>query len=120
MFDKRTSPWEMADWDQNELNDFVIETENIDRLYHMVVNDADENCRSWEICCWMYYKGEKYLVDMYSNCDYTGFDCQGGGVMCITKLPDFFLTSMVTIDQNPDQIYKSLIEDGYTVQELDL
>ena len=115
VLDKRTSPWEMKDWDQDELNGFEIRFEKIDRLYHMVAD-----FRSWEICCRMDYKGEKYFVDMYSHCDYTGFECQGGGCVYITKLPDFFLTSMVPMNQNPDQIYKFLKEDGYNVQAPDL
>ena len=37
-----------------------------------------------------------------------------------TKLPDFFLENIVTIDQKPNEVYKSLKEDGYNVQEPDL
>ena len=48
MFDKRTSPWEMKDWDHEELNNFTIETQNIDRLYHLIADDEDQNFRSWE------------------------------------------------------------------------
>ena len=117
MFDKRTSPWEMENWDQDELNAFVIEAEKIDRLYYLADNDEDQNCRSWEICCRLEYKGEKYFVDMVSNCDYTGFDCQGGGTIYITKLPDFFLENIVTLDQNPMQIYEALLEDNYNIQQ---
>ncbi|CAL4150038.1 unnamed protein product, partial [Meganyctiphanes norvegica] len=119
MFEKRTSPWEMKDWDQDELNAFVIEVENIDRLYHMVADDVDPNVRSWEICCRMDYNGEKYFVEMYSSCDYTGFDCQGGGLVSITKLPDFFLNNIVNIGQISDRVYKALLDDGYRVQEPD-
>ena len=43
MFDKRTSPWEMKDWDKDELNVFVILADKIDRLYHAVANDDDQN-----------------------------------------------------------------------------
>ena len=119
MFDKRTSPWEMKDWDQDDLNTFNIQPEKIDRLYHIVADDEDQNFRSWELCCRLDHKGEKYFVEMYANCDYTGFDCQGGGHICITKLADFFLNNMVTNDQNPEQIYMALLEDGYDVQEPD-
>lgn len=119
MFDKRTSPWEMKNWDQDDLNSFLIKPEKIDRLYHISANDEDPNFRTWELCCRMDYKGEKYFVEMYANCDYTGFDCQGGGHVCITKLADFFLNNMVTNDQNPDKIFNALLEDGYDVQEPD-
>ena len=76
MFDKRTSPWEMKDWDHEELNNFAIEPENIDRLYHLIADDEDQTFGSWEICCRLEYIGERYFVEMYANCDYTGFDCQ--------------------------------------------
>ena len=120
MFEKRTSPWEMKDWDHDDLINFTIEPEKIDRLYHMVANDEDPNFRSWELCCRMEYNEEQYFVEMYASCDYTGFDCQGGGHIAITKLSDFFLENIVTIDQNPIKVYKSLKEDGYDVQEPDL
>ena len=115
MFDKRTSPWEMSDWDEEKLQYFVIETSKIDRLYHITANDSDPNFRQWELCCRMHHEGEKYFVEMYANCDYTGFDCQGGGFISLTKLPSFFLENMVTIDQDPDRIYHSLKDDGYEV-----
>ena len=109
----------MKDWDQDDLNSFTIEAEKIDRLYHIVANEEDQNLRSWEICCRMEHNGEKYFVEMNANCDYTGFDCQGGGLISITKLPDFFLSNMVSNDQNLDIIYKALLEDGYSIQEPD-
>ena len=57
---------------------------------------------------------------MQANCDYTaGFDCQGGGYMCITKLPEFFLENIVTHELNVDAIYKSLLDDGYGVHQPD-
>ena len=120
MFEKRTSPWEMKDWDHENLNNFTIEPEKIDRLYHMVAADEDQDFRSWEIACRVDYMGEKHFVEMYANCDYTGFDCQGGGHIVITKLADFFLENMVTIDQDSNQIYKFSKEDGYNVQEPDI
>ena len=119
MFDKRTSPWEMKDWDQDKLNDFVIEPEKIDRLYHMVADDEDQNSRAWELYCRLDYKGAKFFVEMYASCDYTGFDCQGGGNITITRLPDFFLENIVSQDQDSDKIYRSLLDDGYDVQEPD-
>ena len=119
MFDKRTSPYELKLWVQEELNNFKIQPEMIDRLYHMIANEEDDDLRSWEICCRLDYKGEKYFVVMCAHCDYTGFDCQGGGYICITKIAEFFLESMVAQDQNPSLIYKALLDDGYSVQEPD-
>ena len=115
MFDKRTSPWEMKEWEKEELSFFFIEVERIDRLYHILANESDPNFRQWELCCHMDFNGSKYFVEMYANCDYTGFDCQGGGYISFTNLPQFFLENMVTLDQDPDKIYLSLKKDGYEV-----
>ena len=43
-----------------------------------------------------------------------------GEILLFLALPDFFLENMVTQDQHPMQIYESLLEDGYKVQEPDL
>ena len=109
----------MKDWDQDELTNFTIRVEKIDRLYYILSNDEDQNFRSWELCCRMDCTGEKYFVEMCANCDYTGFDCQGGGLISITKLPDFYLSNIISNNQNPKEIYKALLDDGYKVEEPD-
>ena len=112
LFDKHTSPWEIKDWVYEDLINFTIKAEKIDRLYHMVVDDA-----SWEIFCRVEYKGKLYFSVMYASCNDSASECPVGGYIAITKLPNFFLQSIVTPSQNPEQIYKSLIEDGYIVDE---
>ena len=119
MFKKRTTAGEWQDWNKDKLNEFVIQADKIDRLYHVVATDSVWYHRIWEISCRMEYDGVKYFVEMNANCDYLGFNYSGRGLISITKLPDFFLRNMLSKDQNPYQIYKSLLEDGYNVQEID-
>ena len=118
-FNRITSPWEMEDWDQDELRSFKIEIEKIDRIYRIYVNIEDDNFRSWWISCRMHYKGEKYFVDMLSNCESCGFECQGEGTIRITKLPDFFLNHVLECDEANDVVYQALLKEGYNVQEPD-
>lgn len=35
MFEKKTSPWEMSQWDQDELQQFTVKVTDIDRLYYI-------------------------------------------------------------------------------------
>jgi len=85
MFEKRTSPWEMQTWDYEDLQNFTIKLKRIDRLYYIYNFDDDVSSRSYEIIVRMSYKKEKVFVHMTAGCDFTGFDCQGGGEIYITK-----------------------------------
>ena len=49
MFKKRTTPGELQDWDQDELDEFVIQGDKIDRLYHAVATGSVCHHRIWEI-----------------------------------------------------------------------
>jgi len=117
MFEKRTSPWEMHNWDYEELQDFTLKLKRVDRLYYIKHFDDQVSSRTFEMLVRMKYKKEKYFVHLSAGCDFTGFDCQGGGEIYITKSANIFLKSIVEESHNPTLIYNSLVEDGYRVEE---
>ncbi|CAL4124743.1 unnamed protein product [Meganyctiphanes norvegica] len=117
MFNKKTSPWEMNDFDDGELNNFSIELEKLDRIYYVYHFDDSVASREYELLARMDYKGSKVFVQLSAGCDYTGFDCQGGGEIYVTKRPDFFLKSVVDGSNNPKRIWQALLDDGYSVCE---
>jgi len=117
MFEKRTSPWEMQNWDYEELQEFTLKLKRVDRLYYIHHFDDQVSSRTFEMLVRMKYKKEKYFVHLSAGCDFTGFDCQGGGEIYITKSANIFLKSIVAETHNPSVIYRSLIEDGYKVED---
>ncbi|CAL4144584.1 unnamed protein product, partial [Meganyctiphanes norvegica] len=117
MFDRRTSPWEMQNWDYDELQKFKVKLNRVDRLYYIYHYDDEISSRSYEILVRMDYKEEKLFVHLAAGCDFTGFDCQGGGEIYITRNPNIFLKSVVGQNHNPSLIYNCLLEDGYRVEE---
>lgn len=117
MFVKRTSPWEMQTWDYHELEIFKVDLNKIDRLYYIDHFDDSVNSKTYEILIRMNYNNEKIFVRLSAGCDFTGFDCQGGGEIYITRNPNIFLKSIVDQYHNPLLIYKHLLEDGYSVEE---
>ena len=116
LFEKRTSPWEMQEIDHRYLENFRIESHQIDRLYLLEEGERDY-VKPWDLMCRLNVDGVKYFVSMGASCDYTGFDCRGGGFIQFTKLPDFFLEN---IADYPDMIYTYLKNDGYSVQKPNL
>ncbi|CAL4088240.1 unnamed protein product [Meganyctiphanes norvegica] len=117
MFVKRTSPWEMQSWDYNELENFKVDLNKVDRLYYIEHFDDSVNSRTYEILVRMDYRGEHIFVRLSAGCDFTGFDCQGDGEIYITRNPNIFLKSIVDRHHNPSLIYQNLLEDGYRVEE---
>lgn len=117
MFDRRTSPWEIAEWQENELENFCIESCNVDRLYHIYHFDDDVSGREYELLARLDYHGRSIYVKLCAGCDYTGFDCQGGGEIYLSFDAQVFLKSIVNNDQNPRGIWESMVEDGLMVEE---
>ncbi|CAL4220396.1 unnamed protein product [Meganyctiphanes norvegica] len=117
MFEKRTSPWEMQNWDYEELQQFVLKLKRVDRLYYINHFDDTVSSRTFEILLRMTYKKEKIFVHLSAGCGFTGFDSQGDGEIYITKSANIFLKSIVEASHDPLSIYNSLVEDGYKVEE---
>lgn len=116
LFDKKTSPMEQKEWNEEMLEAFFIDTSQIDRLYHLCWNDAIPNFRRWELSCRMKYKNEFFFICMYSSCMFIGPDAEGYGFIGFTKNPKFFLEHMITMDQDIDKIYQALKDDDYDVE----
>ncbi|KAG7177512.1 hypothetical protein Hamer_G025157 [Homarus americanus] len=117
MFDKRTSPWEMCEWRDGELEDFEIDLEVVDRLYYISHCDDGVSGRDFEFAGRMEYNGRHVYIKMSAGCDYTGFECQGGGEIYITFDPQIFLKSIITNEYQPHDIWGVMAEDGLQVEE---
>jgi len=117
LFDKRTSPWERASWSDDDLENFEIQANMIQRLYHIFYYDDEVSGRDFELAVRTVYKGRVVYVKMMAGCDFTGFDCHGGGEIYITCDAQIFLKSILktTIDLNG--IWKSMVADGLKVEE---
>lgn len=116
MFEKRTTPWEMKNWDYDELQKFVIIPEMIDRLY-FIEEESNVGGSIYNLIVRVDYNGEFLYVELSASCDFTGFDCQGGGQIFISKDANLFM--MLTLpdkDCEKDLIYNFLAEDGIQVE----
>ena len=111
IFRKTTTPWEMADWGEDELQSFKIKTENIDRLYHINFED-DYGDRSFELIARTQYKGESLFIELKASCDCTGFDCQGGGAIFVSRNANVFMDFVLKTSHKKELIYDSLTKDG--------
>lgn len=118
MFERKTSPWEMSSWNQDELQNFKVETEKIDRVYYVKCSDDDFGS-DFYLLCRMKHGDKHVFVEFAAGCDYTGFDCQGGGDIYVTSNPNTFYNEAIqNVDdkENHTVILKALLEDGYQVE----
>ena len=102
---------------QDELEKYAVDSEDIDRVYKIVSNEEAYDDSDWSMRCRVDYKGEKYFVSFDASCCPHGFDCKWsrGGSIFITKLPHFFLNSLVGYFDR-DMVYSALQDDGYDVR----
>ena len=114
MFEKRTNPWEMSRFDYDELQKFEIDLEKVDRLYH-IYHNSDECGRQFELIARM----EQFYVELSANCDYTGFDCQGEGVIFISTDPLVFMKTILTGTRsvNKEALYELLEKDAISIRD---
>ena len=112
LFLKKTSPWESND---NFIN---FEFKDINAIYYININDYNKNDRNYELICRVCDKGQNYFVEMNANCNYKGFEANGGeGYLNITKYVNIFLKDMVKLYHNPNEIYTTLKNEGYQLEE---
>lgn len=117
MFERKTSPWEMSEWDQNELQKFKVEAEKIDRVYYVHCTE-NEFGSDFYVLCRMKYADKHVFVEFVAGCDYTGFDCQGGGEIYVTlNANNFFNEALQKLDDTDDVnlLLHALQEDGHHV-----
>lgn len=116
MFDRRTSPWEMEHFEGDALEKFEIDLEQVDRLYHITAcHDAFGG--EYEILARLDYRGKSAYVNLVASCDFTGFECQGGGYIYISFNANVFTRIMLGDHHKHDLIYESLASDGVNVEE---
>ena len=117
MFDKRTTPWELQQWDYEVLQSFEINLEKVDRLYDVQYENDGVGIRSFGLIARMEYEEQSLYVELIANCDYTGFDCQGGGYIFISKDANLFFKLVLRENLNKNLIYESLKSDSIYVEE---
>ncbi|XP_068206571.1 uncharacterized protein [Palaemon carinicauda] len=116
MFERRTTPWEMTEWDYDDLQAFKIDLGEIDRLYYVYFYDDGTSGQDYRLIGRVEHKGQPLYVELVASCDYTGFDCRGGGVIFVSRDANLFMRLVLTSDCKKDLIYQSLEEDGIEVE----
>ena len=111
MFHRKTTPLELKEWDYDELQKFEINLEIVDRLYY-IKEDCHSNGSEFQLIVRMDYKGTHLYVELAASCDYTGFDCVGGGYIFVSRDADLFMKLVLEPQCAKNLIYKSLAEDG--------
>nr|BDT62228.1 MAG: hypothetical protein [Penaeus semisulcatus majanivirus] len=117
LFEKRTSPWERASWDDQDLEDFKIQADMIQRLYYIFHSDDGVSHRGFELAVRTVHKGKVVYASMTAGCDFTGFECQGDGEIYITCDAQIFLKSVLNTTIDLHGIWKSMVSDGLSVEE---
>lgn len=117
MFDRRTSPWEMENFEDDDLQTFQVNLEEVDRLYYINHYDDGISNREYEILARMDYGDKKAYVSVIACCDFTGFDCEGGGYIFVSFNASVLTKIMLDRQHDHEAIYRSLAEDGLAVEE---
>ena len=116
MFDRRISPWDMEQFGDEDIQKFELDLEKVDRLYHIYHFDDGVSGANWEILVRMDHNGRKAYVNLTAGCDFTGFECQGGGYIYITFNVNVFTRIMLEDNIDRDAIYHALRDDGVVVE----
>ena len=115
-FERRTTPWEMNQWNYDDLQAIEIDLERVDRLYHIKISEESGD-RIFEMIGRMQYNEEILYVKLYAGCDSSGFSCHGGGNIFISRDPNLFMKQPFESKIDKYLIYKSLADDGIEVEE---
>lgn len=122
MFRRSTTPMEMKDWDYKKLQNFKIDTKNIDRCYY-VEKCEDAGGREFTFLGRLKYKEEKYplFIELRASCDYTGFDCQGGGKIYLTRYAQLYydVVSRNTNAKVKNALQLALKKDNYNIRDIE-
>ena len=115
MFEHKTSPWEMSSWNEEDLQNFQIDVDQIDRLYSVTnTQEHDMLGGDFYLLARMKHMNKDMFVELKAFCDSSGFDCHGDGSIYITSNPNIFYNTMV-IGSERENILSSLLEDGYKI-----
>lgn len=111
-FDRRTTPWEMNEWDYDQLQSFNIDLTEVDRLYHIYFYEEAYSGRDYRFIARVNYNNQLLYVELTAGCDY----CQGRGFIFVSKDPNLFMQLVLTSEHNKDLVYQSLMEDGIEIE----
>lgn len=112
LFLKKLSPWESND------NFTTFEVKDIKTIYYINIAEANKDERSYELVCRVHHKGQNYFIGMTANCNYKGFELNGGeGYLNITKYANIFLNDVVKFYQHHAITYEILKKEGYQLEE---
>lgn len=116
LFKRKTSPCERSSWNENDLQNFTIDVNQIDRLYSMtpVKEDILSGGRFY-LLSRMKYMDKDMFVELTAFCDSFGFAYEGGGEIYITSNVDIFYNAVVSRLEQRKSILASLIEDKYYI-----
>lgn len=114
MFTKCTPLEEKYLWEDEELNNFKIELEAIDRLYYILPRNIDSSHKFYLIVR-MDYKERKVYVKLMGNNEnnFLGY-C---GMIFISDDINLFLKNIQLNQHQANSIYESLAEDGIQFEE---
>lgn len=116
MFERKTSPWEAASWDEEDLHKFSVDEWDIDRLYSLKCYEEGEYSEGDYYFVARVKHGEKHVfVELSASCDSSGFECHGGGEIYVTADVNVFYNVIACGLSNQEAVHASLLEDGYDV-----
>ncbi|XP_064079961.1 uncharacterized protein LOC135197002 [Macrobrachium nipponense] len=115
-FQKRYPPLEEREWTEDDLDDFKIDLEMVDRVYHVKCQKIDDSVE-YELACRMDYRGRSLYLHVQVFTRYTWDGLVGEGEIYLTRDPHVFLKSTINLDCNPQGIWQSMVEDGLPVEE---
>lgn len=115
-FPVRFPPDEFVHWNGKVLDQFGIDLEKIDRLYHVSCNEVSGRLE-YELAARMDYEGRCLYVHAKSVMNWAWDGLVGEGEIYLTFDPQVFLKSTISSNCNPQGIWKSMVEDGFLVEE---
>lgn len=114
---KKTSPWEMVEWETDELECYVVYHGRIDRVYYIYEDGGfGVGIQRYQLLGRMRYGSRMSYFTLVASCD-DFFDYHVWGYIYVTFDPQIFLSSVVRQDQNPHAIWTMMMEDGLKVHE---
>ena len=109
MFERTTTPWEIHTWNYEQLQQTVIDLEKIDRLYYIYYNKDGDGSEFRLIARMNFSYNNFFYVDLKASCDFSGFECRGGGTISVSKYPEFFEKNIVASNEIKNFILEDIV-----------
>ena len=97
LFEKRTTPWEKSQWDDERLEAFRINLERTDRLYFIKYyeeedeEDDNDTTRQFYMIARQNYDGKHIFVELIGRFNDAGFDSPHCAVIHVSENDHFFM-----------------------------